>query len=77
MGGTRGRAGPTGPWRAVVSLHLPAPYWIGSTIEDYPLASVVISGVVTTAIMGLVHVHVRRRRRAAALRADAPAAGVT
>jgi len=40
-------------------------YWIGSTLDDYPLGSVVISGVVTTAIMGLVYVHVRRSRRAA------------
>jgi membrane-associated protein len=39
-------------------------YWIGSTLEDYPLASVVISGVVTTAVMGLASCTVRKRRRA-------------
>jgi membrane-associated protein len=43
-------------------------YWIGSTLEDYPLASVIISGVVTTAIMGIVFLRQRSRRGAA--RAD-------
>jgi membrane-associated protein len=47
-------------------------YWIGSSLEDYPLASVVISGVVTTAIMGAVYLRVRKRRRAAAPSEDAP-----
>jgi membrane-associated protein len=48
-------------------------YWIGSTLEDYPLASVVISGVVTTAIMGLVFLRERHRRRAGAPPEDTPA----
>jgi hypothetical protein len=48
-------------------------YWIGSTLEDFPLASVVISGVVTTAIMGLVFVRERHRRRAGAPPKDTPA----
>jgi membrane-associated protein len=47
-------------------------YWIGSTLEDYPLASVVISGIVTTAIMGAVFLRARRRRRAGAPSEDAP-----
>lgn len=51
-------------------------YWIGSTLEDYPLASVVISGVVTTAIMGAVYLRMRKRRRAGGPREDAPT-GVT
>ena len=41
-------------------------YWIGSTIEDYPMASVVISGAVTTAIMGIVFLRARSTRRSAA-----------
>lgn len=48
-------------------------YWIGSTLEDYPLASVVISGVVTTAIVGAVYLRVRKRRGARAPSEDAPA----
>ena len=48
-------------------------YWIGSTLEDYPLASVVISGVVTTAIMGAVYLRMRKRRRAGAPSDDTPA----
>ena len=40
-------------------------YWIGSTLEDYPLASVIISGVVTTAIMGVVFLRARKHRSAA------------
>jgi membrane-associated protein len=47
-------------------------YWIGSTLEDYPLASVVISGIVTTAVMGAVYLRLRRRRRAGASPEDAP-----
>jgi membrane-associated protein len=48
-------------------------YWIGSTLDDYPLASVVISGVVTTAIIAVVFLHLRHRRRAGAAPEDAPA----
>ena len=29
-------------------------YWIGSTLEDYAMASMIISGAVTTTIMGVV-----------------------
>jgi membrane protein DedA with SNARE-associated domain len=47
-------------------------YWIGSTLDDYPLASVVISGVVTTGIMGLVFFRGRHRRRTRTLSEDAP-----
>jgi membrane-associated protein len=38
-------------------------YWIGSSLEDYPLASIVISGVVTTAIITALFLFERRRRR--------------
>ena len=40
-------------------------YWIGSTLEDYPLASG-ISGAVTTAIMGIVFLCARNHRGARA-----------
>jgi membrane-associated protein len=38
-------------------------YWIGSSLEDYPLASIVISGVVTTVIITALFLFERRRRR--------------
>lgn len=41
-------------------------YWIGSTLEDYPMASVIIPGAVTTAIMGIVFLRARDTRRSAA-----------
>jgi membrane protein DedA with SNARE-associated domain len=37
-------------------------YWVGSTIEDYPLASVVISGAITTALISVLFLRERRRR---------------
>jgi membrane protein DedA with SNARE-associated domain len=48
-------------------------YWIGSTLDDYPLASVVISGIVTTVIIAIVFFRMRRRRRDAAASEKAPA----
>ena len=50
-------------------------YKIGSAVADYPLASVVISGLVTTAVLGIIFVVIRRRHRARAPMAepDAPA----
>jgi membrane protein DedA with SNARE-associated domain len=47
-------------------------YWIGSALDDYPLGSVVISGVVTTVIMGLAFFGRRHRRRAGAPPEDVP-----
>lgn len=41
-------------------------YWVGSTIEDYPLASVVISGAITTALISILFLRERRRRDNAA-----------
>lgn len=41
-------------------------YWVGSTIEDYPLASVVISGAITTALISILFLRERRRREHAA-----------
>src|SRR4051812_46716625 len=38
-------------------------YWIGSSLEDFPLASIVISGIVTTVLIVAVY-WVDRRRRA-------------
>jgi membrane-associated protein len=48
-------------------------YWVGSTIEDYPLASVVISGAITTALISVLFLRERRRRQQqTAGAADAP-----
>jgi membrane-associated protein len=41
-------------------------YKVSTTLAEFPLASVVISGVVTTAIIGIVFVVIRRRKRAVA-----------
>lgn len=38
-------------------------YWIGTAIADYPLASIVISGLVTTVILGAVFLVARRQRQ--------------
>jgi membrane-associated protein len=37
-------------------------YWIGSSLEDFPLASIVISGIVTTVLIAAVYWLDRRRR---------------
>jgi membrane protein DedA with SNARE-associated domain len=39
-------------------------YWVGSTLIDYPVASLVLSGVLTTAFICIAYVVMRRRRRA-------------
>lgn len=38
-------------------------YWVGSTIEDYPVASMMVSGAITTALIALLFLRDRRRRR--------------
>lgn len=38
-------------------------YWVGSTIEDYPVASMMVSGAITTALIALLFLRERRRRR--------------
>lgn len=38
-------------------------YWVGSTVEDYPLASVIISGAITTALISILFLRERRRRQ--------------
>jgi membrane-associated protein len=38
-------------------------YWVGSKIDDYPLASVYISGAITTLLMAGFYFTERRRRR--------------
>ena len=38
-------------------------YWVGSTIEDYPLASIIVSGAITTALISILFLRERRRRR--------------
>lgn len=38
-------------------------YWVGSTIEDYPLASVIVSGAITTGLISILFLRERRRRR--------------
>lgn len=47
-------------------------YWVGTTIEDYPLASMIVSGAITTAIISLLFMRERGRRRRIAA-ADPPA----
>ena len=37
-------------------------YWVGSKLDDYPMASVVISGVITTVLMAAFYLAERRRR---------------
>lgn len=46
-------------------------YAVGTALANFPLASVVISGVITTLLMGVIFWRVRRERRAA--RTDPPA----
>ena len=41
-------------------------YWVGSTIEDYPLASMIVSGAITTAIISVLFMRERGRRQRAA-----------
>ena len=38
-------------------------YWVGSTIEDYPLASVYVSAAITTSLIAILFLRERRRRR--------------
>lgn len=38
-------------------------YWIGTALADYPLGSIVISGLVTTVILGAIFLVARRHRR--------------
>lgn len=45
-------------------------YWVGSTIEDYPLASVIISGAITTALISVLFLRERRRRQKRAIGAE-------
>jgi membrane-associated protein len=37
-------------------------YWIGGVLADFPVASIVISGVITTVLIGVVYWFDRRRR---------------
>jgi membrane-associated protein len=39
-------------------------YWVGSSLDNYPLASVYISGLITTVLMAVIFLVVRRRDRA-------------
>ncbi len=41
-------------------------YAVGTALEDFPLASVIISGAITTILMGVIFLRVRHTRRAAA-----------
>ena len=47
-------------------------YWVGSTIEDYPLASVIVSGAITTGLISILFLRERRRRRRARESSAAP-----
>jgi membrane protein DedA with SNARE-associated domain len=48
-------------------------YWIGIALADFPLASIVISGAITTAILFVIFVFARRQKRAAERPAEAVA----
>jgi membrane protein DedA with SNARE-associated domain len=37
-------------------------YWVGSTIEDYPVASMIVSGAITTALIAILFLRERKRR---------------
>lgn len=51
-------------------------YWVGSKIDDYPMASVYISGAITTLLMAAFFLAERRRaRRASVARAAEPPVG--
>jgi membrane-associated protein len=60
------------PWSALGGLTWSAytcllAYWVGSKVDDYPLASVYISGAITTLLMaGFYFAERRRRKRSAA-----------
>jgi membrane-associated protein len=59
------------PWSALSGILWSAytcllAYYVGLTLGDFPMASVVISGLVTTVAIAVVFVTIRRRRRAAA-----------
>jgi hypothetical protein len=41
-------------------------YVVGTALAGFPLASIIISGAITTLATAVVYVRVRRRRRAAA-----------
>ena len=45
-------------------------YKVGTAVADYPLASVVISGLVTTAVIAIIFVVIRRRHHARARTAE-------
>lgn len=56
------------PWSALGGILLSVytcalAYWVGSTIEDYPLASVIVSGAITTGLISILFLRERRRRR--------------
>jgi membrane-associated protein len=40
-------------------------YWVGSTLDKYPLASVVVSGAITTLLIAIYFLHARRARKVA------------
>jgi membrane protein DedA with SNARE-associated domain len=44
-------------------------YNVGSTVDNFPAASIVISGAITTALMALVYLIMRRHERAGGGRA--------
>ncbi len=56
------------PWSAIGGAGWSAytcllAYWVGSTIEDYPVASMLLSGAITTALIAVLFLRERRARR--------------
>lgn len=37
-------------------------YWVGGALADFPIASIVVSGLITTILIGVVYWFDRRRR---------------
>lgn len=47
-------------------------YWVGSKVDDYPMASVYISGAITTLLMAGFFLADRRRGKRSALATEPP-----
>jgi membrane-associated protein len=65
------------PWSALGGVMWSAytcllAYWVGSKLDDYPLASVYVSAAITTALMAIFFFGERRRGRRAAATATEP-----
>ena len=64
------------PWSALGgalwSLDTCVAYWVGSKLDEFPLASVVVSGFITTTLMAAFYFAERRRAKRSAPAAEPP-----